>query len=155
MKDEQRGTREAGAEGAHIEARLPALIEGRLAADDEARVRAHCRACAACARALEETQAVWNALGAFGAPVLERPLWPSVVARIQRTASAHRLALRLAAAGAAVAGVVLGVLLGSPSQPQPSWQQETWTQVGSLLGEDEGSLDNIYLSLADEGGEQR
>jgi len=157
MKD-QKQSLEGGrrVDGPHVEDRLPAWVDSRLAAEESARVRAHCLACPACHQALREMEALCAALDAAAAPVLSRPLWPLVTARLERDAPRLRLALRLGAAAAAVAGVFLGALLGSPRVgDEHSWQQETWAQIGSLLEDDEATLDNIYLSLADQGGEEQ
>ncbi|MFH1143927.1 MAG: hypothetical protein V1774_05225 [Candidatus Eisenbacteria bacterium] len=103
-----------------------------------------------------EGGALWKTLDVEGDPRLPRDLWPLIEARVHHAARRGVLLLRLGGAAAAVAGLLLGVFLGSPLTPRgDSWQQETWAELGSLLTEEnEATLDNIYLSMAEEGGEE-
>jgi len=144
--------------GPHIDDRLEAFVAGEVTAEEAGRIRAHCTDCPRCRRALAETRAVWDALGNDASPELPRPLWPLLRARLEKPISPRaRLALTVSASAAAVAGLILGIYLGSQFMGAPSaWQQETWTQVGSLLADGgQGTLDQVYVSGFDEGGDEQ
>jgi len=141
---------------AHVEDRLEAYVAGEMTPVEAERVRAHCQDCPRCRRALAEVQSVWRALGEDPSPELPRPLWPLLGQRLGKPRSPRaRLVLALSASAAGVAGLLLGVLLGSQLIGAPgAWQQETWSEVGSLLADGEQStLDQVYVSGFEEGGE--
>jgi len=134
----------------HVEDRLQACLDGELAPDEAAAVRAHCESCPRCAR-------VWEALGVVSAPQPPRAVWPLVQAHLSRRPSRFlRISFALGATAAAVGGLILGVLLGSAHLPdEERWQQETWAEVGSLLTDAaEPTLDEIYLAAGPEEGEE-
>ena len=144
--------------GPHIEQRLEAFVSGEATAEEAARIRAHCDECPDCRRALTEAQAVWGVLGEAAPPALPASLWPVVEARIERQRSPRaRLTWALGASAAAAAGLILGIVLGSQFLGAPgAWEQETWTQVGSLIADGgESTLDEVYVSgFSEEGDEQ-
>ncbi len=148
-----------GAQGEHVLDRLQAYLDGELPRVDADAVHAHIRTCPGCARAWREHEAVWKSLSAELTPSPPPSLWPSIHARLAPAVS-RRMRTALAAGGlaASLAGLVVGILLGSVRQvPQVTWQEETWTQVGSLLADESGTtLDDVYLAAAAErdGGAQ-
>jgi anti-sigma factor RsiW len=135
--------------GPHVEDRFEALLSGELSAEEAGRVQAHCDACPECGRALAEAQRAWEALGEAEAPVQPPSLWPRLEARLApRRSPRVRLTFALGASAAALAGLVLGVYLGSQFLGDSNtWQQETWSQVGSLIADGgQGSLDQVYVT---------
>jgi anti-sigma factor RsiW len=141
----------------HVDDRLQACLDGELAPDEAAAVRAHCESCPRCARAWRDLTEVWEALGVVSAPQPPRAVWPLVQARLSRRPSRFlRISFALGATAAAVGGLMLGVLLGSAHwSAEERWQQETWAEVGSLLADGaEPTLDEIYLAAGLEEGEE-
>ena len=145
------------AEMNHIEEKIRAYLDGELPPAEADGIREHCRSCPRCGRALEESKALHRVLEADAALDPPQSLWPLVRARLERQdGSGLRLWFALSASGAALAGLLLGVILGSLEESRDSWQQETWTEVGSLLaGGAETTLDEAYLAQeTEEGGDK-
>jgi anti-sigma factor RsiW len=156
--------------GPHVLDRIHACLDGELAPVEDEAVRAHCRLCAGCGSVFAQNERVQAALiddarAAHDAAVVEPSVWPAVRARLrERRRPRFGFVMIATSSAAAAAGLVIGVLLGpgtelfnrSTGQTQAStqWTQEGWTEIGSLLADGTTTLDNVYLSETDEGGEE-
>ena len=65
----------------HLTDLVQAYLDDELSASRRAAVEAHCAECAACARELEQTAAVWSAVDQVRTPELGRSLWPAIQRR--------------------------------------------------------------------------
>lgn len=145
------------------ESTLQACAEGRLERTLEAEVRNHCAACPDCRQVLRDYERLEALLTDVPAvPAGPAPaVWPAVRARLHPQPSPWaRLALSLGSAAAVAAGLLIGFLLvpWQDDTPPAAWEQNTWTEMGSLLADPSsyGNLDTIYWDLAsDEGGGSR
>lgn len=156
--------------GPHVLDGIHACLDGELAPAKDEAVRAHCRLCADCGRAFaqsERVQAVLvdDARAAQDAAAAEPSVWPAVCARLrERRRPRFGFVMIATSSAAAAAGLMIGVLLGpgtelfSPSagqtQASTQWTQTGWAEIGSLLADGTTTLDNVYLSETDEGGEE-
>jgi ferric-dicitrate binding protein FerR (iron transport regulator) len=104
---------------------VEALVEGRLDADSERRLHAHCGACPDCARALDEGERFSALLGgSFRSARPDRSVKPRIMAQITAGAPLQLPARRpwrgvaALAAGAVAAAVLLGVMYSMLAPPQ-------------------------------------
>jgi anti-sigma factor RsiW len=84
-----------GMSGVHVDAQLLALVERRLALDEQARVEAHLAACARCQAAANDLYDITDGLGAMPAalrtlPVRAAQQWPAVWSRLRGAGPARR-----------------------------------------------------------------
>ncbi len=155
--------------GPHVLDRIHACLDGELAPAEDEAVRTHCRLCADCGRAYtqsERVQAVLvdDARAAHDAAAAEASVWPSVHARLHERRPRLGFLMIATSSAAAVAGLVIGALLGpgtglfshsaGQTQAATQWTQASWAEVGTLLADGTTTLDNVYLSETDEGGEE-
>jgi hypothetical protein len=96
----------------------------------------------------QEDRKIWEALDRLPAHDPPQSLWPLVRRRLQaRRARRRPLLMAVSTTMAAAGGIVLGILLGSGEGPASgAWQQETWSEVGSLLADGGNlTLDEVYF----------
>ena len=101
----------------HVTDLIQAYLDDELSPSRRAVVEAHCAECAACARELEQTAAVWSAVDHVRTPELGRSLWPAIQRRragndAGRLPSAGAVSFwrRLVPADLATAGLATGAL---------------------------------------------
>jgi anti-sigma factor RsiW len=143
----------------HIEAQLPAYLDGRLDAAEHARVAAHVESCAACARAADDYRAVERLLDLDAAPAPLGPMWPAIARRrdpARRRATDYGFAL--AAAASLTAGFMLGVLAiddgTAPSASAPAAARTATPMTDAdWLTSSEPTLSDVYFFDAAGGGE--
>ncbi len=137
----------------HVEEKILPCLDGELSPAEAEAVRAHCRTCEACGQAYADMEALVGRLDADRDTAACTPLWPLISERLaSRREPIFRLRFSLAAGAAALAGLFAGILLDTSPSPSPTWQQETWTEVGTLLTEQPNTtLDSIYLSAIENG----
>ncbi len=135
----------------HETSRLQAYLDGELAPAQARRVHDHLQACQACRDELAALERTWAALAAGAAPLLKRPLWPEVSARLAtRRPRARFVWMR---AGLATAAVVAGLLLGlqldrvlEQGNPRATNAVATMSSDNDAYLQDVTPLDEIWWS---------
>lgn len=159
-----------GSPGRHVESQIPALVSGAASPALAANVRDHCRACARCAKALEDYASLWdllghhwNTLGDDGGLERADSIWERVraalPAQIRLRLRAARITLAFGVTAAVCAGLALGFFAGSKVAPlrqtSPGHVETGWSEAGSLLaGGNDPSLGDIYLDESPGAGAQ-
>jgi anti-sigma factor RsiW len=140
----------------HVTDKIRACLDGELAPDEAARVRAHCARCRACHRAWTEIENLYRILESDTGAEPLRPVWPGVRERIgEPRRGLARFPFAVGASAAAAAGLLLGLLLGSVGETLGSRAESSWSEVGTLLTDSGTSLDDLYLSGLANGGESQ
>ncbi|MBM3320881.1 MAG: hypothetical protein FJY73_09425 [Candidatus Eisenbacteria bacterium] len=140
----------------HVTEKIRACLDGELAPDESAWVRAHCARCETCHRAWTELENLYRILESDAGAEPLRPVWPGLREHIaEPRRGALRFPFAVGASAAAAAGLLLGFLLGSAEGWLVSRAENSWSEVGTLLTDSETSLDDLYLAGLANGGDSQ
>ena len=133
----------------HVSDLIPAYVDGRLDDAEREAVRAHCERCPACARALAESEAVWDMLDSVRAPAPSRSVWAGVAAATaeRRVPAWQRLAYGTLSAAALAAGVLLGAQQYDPDLVASATLTDDIITGSLLSGETVWTLDSALDSI--------
>jgi anti-sigma factor RsiW len=141
--------------GAHVEAALPAFLDGRLTPAERARIERHLADCAGCRQAAEAYRAVGRRLDEDVAAEPLASMWPAIAQRRDPRRRAADLAFAFGATAALAAGFALG--LGATGD---HWPPAVTPRTAGVLADSDGSfpgeqtLSDVYFFDAANGVER-